>query len=387
MDAALAGLAFQCALVYLDDILVMSPTFEQHMEDLDKVFGALRAFGLHLKAKKCTFAESEVKYLGHIVSSHGVAPDPDKVRVITETNPSSRDEVRSFCGVAGYYRRYIKNFAEITKPLSAFINSRKPWKGLTPDMRMALDKVKEALVSEPILGHPDFGEKFEIQCDASPSAIAAALVQKEGTAERVIMYVSRCLKKHELHYHQYEREALAVVWAVAVFRPYTFGRPFRVVTDNKAVTQIFNRPHSSRLIRWVLALQKHDIEYVQRAASKHANVDGLSRCCHVPCDTTFTKNDNIEALQCEECVSAFEESERFCLSCKGTAACECQQVQILAAGPVGMREGRDLLLTANAFLEQPENVSDDMLPSLGELIKAQREDPALIKHISYIETR
>jgi exodeoxyribonuclease III len=385
MDAALAGLTFQCALVYLDDILVMSATFEGHLGDLDKVCNALRAFGLHLKAKKCTFAAAEVRYLGHIVSSHGVAPDPEKVRVIAETNPSSRDEIRSFCGVAGYYRRYVRDFAKVTKPLTAFINSRKPWAGLTPDMQEAIDKIKVALTSEPILGHPDFNEKFEIQCDASPSAIAATLTQRTGNTERVIMYASRCLKKHERNYHQYEREALAVVWAVAVFRAYTFGRPFRVVTDNKAVTQIFSRPHSSRLIRWVLGLQEHDIEYVQRAASKHANVDGLSRCCHIPCDTSFTKGDNIEALQCEECVSSFEESEKYCLSCKGTGPCECTQTHIPRADPIGTREGRELFQTAQAFLEEPDNIEDDMLPSLEELIRAQQEDPDLKRHIEHME--
>ena len=132
-------------------------------------------------------------------------------------------------------------------------------------MEEAVREVKQALTSKPVLAHPNFDLPFEIQCDASSVAISACLVQRVGEIEKVIMYASRALKPAETSYHQYEREALALVWACAVYRPYVLGRSFTVVTDCKALLYLTTRSHSARIIRWVVALEEYNASYRHRA--------------------------------------------------------------------------------------------------------------------------
>jgi hypothetical protein len=198
------------------------------------------------------------------VGKEGLMPNPEKTASIDEFQPQNRSDVASFHGMASYYRRFIKGFATIARPLTQYINSRKQWNGVTPEMQGAIDAIKKALTSDPIMAHPDFGLPFEIHCDASPCALGATLVQKIDGVEKVVMFISRTLKKHELNYH---REALALVWSCSVFRPYTIGRRFKVVTDNQAVTYLMKKNANSRVIRWVLALQQHQIEYVHRSGA------------------------------------------------------------------------------------------------------------------------
>ena len=138
MDMALQGLSYNCCLVFIDDVIVFSATFEQHLKDLTAVFSALRKVGIHLKAKKSTVASTEVDYLGHLVTSEGIRPSPDKLITIERFNPESREELRAFCGLTGYYRRFIHKYADVVRPLTAFVNSKLPWKGLTPAMKEAV---------------------------------------------------------------------------------------------------------------------------------------------------------------------------------------------------------------------------------------------------------
>ena len=236
MDSVLGGLNFRCALVYIDDVMIMSQTFEQHLKDIESVFDALRKGGIHLKAKKCMLGNDVVKYLGHIVSAKGISPDPERTKVIADFVPTSRAHVTSFHGMCSFYRKFVKNFSKRAKPLTVFINSRKPFKTITPEIQEAIDYLKGELLKAPIMAHPDFSLPFEVHCDASPFAMGATLVQKVEGEEKVVMYISRSLKSHEEKYMQFEREMLAVVWATAVFRPYTIGSKFNVVTDNKAVS-------------------------------------------------------------------------------------------------------------------------------------------------------
>ena len=145
--------------------------------------------------------------------------------------------------------------------------------------------------------HANFDIPFEIHCDASPHAVGATLVQQMDEVERVILYISRTLKTHEQPYHQYEKEMLAVVWSVIVFRPYTMGRPFKLITDNEAVSWLNKSSTSnSRLLRWTLTLNAHRIEFQHRKGHKHGDADGLSRAFRVPADFVWEKNDVVEAL-------------------------------------------------------------------------------------------
>jgi hypothetical protein len=163
-----------------------------------------------------------------------------------------------------YYRKYVKGFARLSKPITDFLKTKKKFEDHGEEVTTAISELKKILTSEPILCHPNFEEKFEVHCDAGPKGLGATLCQTIGGVERVVMFASRALRKHEVNYHQYEKEALAVVWSTAVFKPYLLETSFKVVTDNKAVTRLFTKNQNSRLIRWVLELQEFDIEFVHR---------------------------------------------------------------------------------------------------------------------------
>ena len=284
----------------------MSPTFEQHVKYIELVFDALRAGGIHLKAKKCNLGSDVVKCLGHVISEKGITPDTEKTRII-EFQPTSRADITSFHGMCSFYRKFVKNFSDKAKPLTVFINSRKPFKGITPELQEAINLLKSDLVKAPIIAHPDFSLPFEVHCDASPFALGATLVQRVEGGEKIIMYISRSLKGHEQKYMQFERELLAVVWATAVFRPYTIGCKFNVVTDNKAVSWLNTSTHTNpRLMRWMLSLNTHRITYVHRPGKQHVVPDALSRAFHVPSDVVYEKNDDVDAL----CVMRIVDSEK-----------------------------------------------------------------------------
>jgi transposase InsO family protein len=362
VDTVLGSLKFQCALAYADDVLVYSPTFEQHVAALDKVFAQFRTVGFHFKAKKSSFAMPTVAYLGHVVSADGIAPDPMKVKAIADAVPTSREDIRSWHGLASYYRKFIRNFSKLVRPLTVFMNSKLPWKGLTTDMRQAIDGVKAALTCRPILDYPDFSSEFEIHCDASPHAIGATLCQRVAGVERVVQYISRSLKPHEENYHQYEREALAVVWATGVCRPYILGRRFKVVTDNKAVTRLFQKQQNSRLIRWVLTLQEYDIEFVHRTASKHGNADALSRMSCPDVDYGY----EAEALVAEAC----------CATCVSEDPSTCGRRHGCDLGS-GARVCHPLHCSGTFMTAAALDTGHVGLPSVDSLRKAQGEDPAL----------
>jgi transposase InsO family protein len=370
VDTVLNSLKFQCALAYADDVLVYSSTFEQHLIDLERVFTQFKSANFHFKAKKSSFAMPSVGYLGHVISADGIAPDPMKVKAIADAEPQSRDDVRSWCGLASYYRKFIRNFAHSVRPLTNFLNTKKKWDGLSPEMADAIATIKRTITSHPVLDHPDFSAPFEIHCDASPHAVGATLCQRINGTERVVQYISRALKKHELNYHQYEREALAVVWSLGVFRPYVLSRRFKCVTDNKAVTRIFQKNQSSRLIRWALTLADYDVEFIHRAATKHGDADALTRMSVPPVDYGC----DIEALPCYECCSSCAAEEPICCpGCDSLDGCVCpppppHPTSCSTCCPVSLDE------------------ATTCLPSAAELIAAQRNDDFLNKHITKLDS-
>jgi hypothetical protein len=397
METALSGMVFQCALVFIDDILVYSPTFEQHVTDLRKVFSSLREFSIHLKSKKCELAMSEVKFLGHVVTEGGVSPDPGKVKCILDAEPESRKDIRAWQGLASYYRRYIKDFAKIVRPLTKFVHSKKPW-FMSPEMKVSIKGIKDALTTEPILAHPNFDLPFEVHCDASPEALGAVLVQKIGSIERVVMFISRALRKEEVKYHQYEREALALYWSITVFRPYLLGKQFKVVTDCKALLYVASRPQNARLIRWAIALEEYDIEYKHRAGSRHGNADGLTRNNKMPSNVKYGRESGVEIL----CLNSIQTSSPTCSQSfyPSCPAMSKQSPQCLASftpqeqpshHSCSQKEGKDFVTHSCAITavqarfidEGPEDLS---LPSLESLIKAQSEDKNLLRVRSYVDS-
>ena len=232
MDSGLSGLHWETCLFYLDDIIVFSSTWEEHLTRLRQVFERLRHADLKLGAEKCTFAAKEVSYLGHRVMEEGLLPDSALLAAIREIPPpKTATEVRSFLGLAGYYRRYVKNFAAIAGPLHA--PTRKDavfhW---SADCQTALDRLKTLLTTSPITASPDFSQAFRLYTDASTAGLGAILAQVRDGKERIICCASRSLNQAEKAYPATKLECLAIVWAVAKFRPYLMAMPFEVFTDH-----------------------------------------------------------------------------------------------------------------------------------------------------------
>ncbi|TPX29986.1 hypothetical protein SmJEL517_g06300, partial [Synchytrium microbalum] len=210
MDMALVGLKWQCCLVYLDDIIVFSNTFDQHLQDIEKVLKRLLEQGLSLKASKCNFCAEEVEYLGHIVSRHGIRPGNRKVQAVQEFPiPENVSAVRSFLGLTSYYRRFIPNYTKIASPLLQLLPHDVVWTW-TDSQSHAFAVLKEALISAPILAMPKSGRPYTVQTDASLLGLGAILSQKdEHNHERVIAYASRVLSPAEKKWDTRELEALA----------------------------------------------------------------------------------------------------------------------------------------------------------------------------------
>lgn len=221
MDTVLAGLKWNFVQVYLDDVIIASTTFDELLRHIETVFMSLESANLKLKASKCHFACTQVKYLGHIITRDGVKPDPEKVATIAAWEvPTTVANLSSFIGLAGYYRRLIKDFAKHEKVLRDAMKglSQRAKIELNPDGITAFHYLKNALMNDPVLVLSDFTgkSKFELHTDASDCGISAILVQI--SPEGVVQYASRMLTANELKLHTQEKEALAIVWGCSKFR-------------------------------------------------------------------------------------------------------------------------------------------------------------------------
>ena len=211
MDCVLAGLNWQSCLVYLDDIIILGRSFPEHLNHLKEVCDRFRKAGLKLKPSKCNLDQREVTFLCHIVSDKGVSTDPTKTKAIRNwPTPTSRREVQQFLGLANYYRRFMKDFATIAKPLHQLTEKSREflWSERCEE---AFRQIKHMLTSAPILAFPDFTKTFILDTDASNEGIGAVLSQVVDGRETVIAYASRVLSKAERGYCVTRRELLAVV--------------------------------------------------------------------------------------------------------------------------------------------------------------------------------
>ena len=273
MEDCLGDLHLNICLVYIDDLIVFSKSFEEHIRRLELVLHRLGECGLKLAPQKCEFFKRKVKYVGHVVSEQGIEADPEKVDKIkhwpTPTNP---EQVRQFLGFAGYYRKFVKDFSKIAKPLSelmprsAMKKSRRPrqvyqaeWKwGNEQDE--AFKKLIACLSTPPVLGYPDYSKPFELHTDASMQGLGAVLYQEQEGILRVIAYASRGLSRSEKNYSAHKLEFLCLKWAISEkFHDYLYGQDFVVMTDNNPLTYILT---SARLDatghRWLASLASYN---------------------------------------------------------------------------------------------------------------------------------
>ena len=282
MDLVLAGLQWSECLVYLDDIIVLGRSFEEHLKNLQSVLQRLRQAGLRLKLSKCSFFQHQVKYLRHIISREGVATDPAKTQKVADWPvPTSKREVQQFLGFAGYYRRFIREFAHTARPLYRLTERTATFKW-TEECADAFQALRQSLCSTPVLAYPDFTRPFILDTDASDTGIGAVLSQTSSDGnERVIAYGSRLLTKPERQYCVNRHELLAVVYFTKQYRSYLTGRKFVLRTDHGSLTWLRNfKDPEGQLARWLERLQDLEFEIVHRRGRSHTNADALSR---LPC--------------------------------------------------------------------------------------------------------
>ena len=293
METCLGDLNLTQCMVYIDDVVVFSRSFEEHLDRLNAVFSRLREAGLKLKPSKCRLMQREMKFLGHVVSAQGVATDPEKVEVVRRWPvPTNQKELQSFLGFAGYYRRFIDGFAKIAAPLHSLVggaaskgarkkqnHKAKPEFSWGPNQQAAFETLIERCVTAPVLGYANYTEPFKLNTDASRDGLGAVLYQVQGGQEKVIAFASRSLSAAEKNYPAHKLEFLALKWAVCEkFRDYLLGGSFVVRTDNNPLTYLLT---SAKLDatgqRWVAQLADFQFAIEYRAGRENRDADALSR--------------------------------------------------------------------------------------------------------------
>lgn len=266
------------AFAYLDDLIVLGSTLEEHMHNLREVFRRLREAGLVINHEKCQFLQKQLRYLGHIVSDQGLHTDPDTVKAVQEfPRPQKIRSLRSFLGLASWYRRFVPDFATIAAPLHHLLKKGVRWRWGEQEEE-AWEKLKEALIHSPVLTYPRFELPFALQADASGLGLGAALTQEINGEEKVIAYASRALRGPELNYSTTEKECLAVIFGLRKFKPYIEGYHVVVITDHQSLKWLRNIPNpTGRIARWIMEMQQYDLEIRYRKGNQHTVPDALSR--------------------------------------------------------------------------------------------------------------
>ncbi|CAN6562609.1 unnamed protein product [Malus baccata var. baccata] len=267
--------------VFMDDFSVYGDSFDTCLHHLSLVLKRCQETNLVLNWEKCHFMVSHGLVLGHIISEKGIEVDKSKVElVISLPIPTTVREVRSFLGHAGFYRRFMKNFSMISRPLCRLLQ-----KDVTFDMNeefvVAFNKLKELLSTAPVIMPPDWSLPFELMCDASDYVVGAVLGQRVNKVPHVIYYASRTLNDAQLNYSTTENELLAVVFALEKFRSYLIGTKVIVFSDHAALKYLLTKKDAKpRLIRWILLLQEFDLEIKDKKGSENVIADHLSRLVH-----------------------------------------------------------------------------------------------------------
>ncbi|MCG8047712.1 MAG: reverse transcriptase, partial [Candidatus Thiodiazotropha endolucinida] len=286
METVFRTLQWRELLIYMDDILSMSCSFDEGIERLGRIFERLRAANLKLKPSKCLFFQKETKFLGHIVSSKGVATDPEKVSSILDWPPCrTAKQCRSFLGLASYYRQFCPGFAEVARPLHKLCEkgAKFIWDSLA---QAAFDNLKKLL--------------FILDTDASAFSVGVVLSQVQNGHERVIAYMSKSINQHEQRYCTTRKELLAVIMSLKTFHSYLYGQEILLRTDNMAVKWLRSlRAPTGQTFRWLQQLETYNITTEHRSGKSHVTADALSRKPCKVCQRQDSLNATDDALNSE----------------------------------------------------------------------------------------
>jgi hypothetical protein len=272
-------------VVFIDDILIYSKNEEEHAKHLRIVLTRLREHQLYAKFSKCAFWLEEIQFLGHVLPAKGIAVDPSKVKDILEWNsPTTVHQVRSFLGLAGYYRRFILDFSKIVKPIMGLLKNdiKFDWSSKCNE---AFEQLKVLLTTALVLAQPDIEKPFDVYCDASGSGLECVLMQ-EG---QVITYASQQLRRHEEHYPTHDLELAAAVHALKIWRHYLLGNTCHLYTDHKSLKYIFTQSElNMRQRRWLELIKDYDLQIHYHPGKANVVADALSRKASCHCLTVRT---------------------------------------------------------------------------------------------------
>eukprot|EP00253_Pinus_taeda_P010834 PITA_10834 len=262
----------------MDDFNPYGSSFQEALSNLGKVLSKCIKKNLSLSPKKCEFLMTKGTVLGHTISHQGLQVDPSKVSIIKSVPPPQKvRDVRSFLGLAGYYRRFIKDFSKLASPLFGILAKDVEFK-CSDDCHKALNELKDKLVSAPILRGPNWALPFHIHTDASNKAVGAALGKVEYQLPYAIYFVSKNVSKAEMNYTVTEKDFLVVVHSLNKLRHYITGYQTFVHTDHAAIRYLMNKLDvNARIIRWLLLLQQFDLTIVDKPGKENFVVDFLSR--------------------------------------------------------------------------------------------------------------
>ncbi|XP_051953222.1 retrovirus-related Pol polyprotein from transposon opus [Xyrauchen texanus] len=412
MERCMGDLNRKQVLVFIDDLIVFSKTLEEHESRLLQVLNRLKEYGLKLSPEKCRFFQTSVRYLGHIVSRDGVETDPAKVEALkTWPKPTNLKELRSFLGFAGYYRRFVREYSKIIKPLTDLTAGypplrksgiKKPKEGSyfnpkeefgdrwTQDCQSAFDSIIGKLTSAPVLGFANPKLPYVLHTDASTTGLGAALYQEQEGQMRVIAFASRGLTKGESRYPAHKLEFLALKWAVtSKFSDYLYGVEFTVVTDSNPLTYILTSAKlDATSYRWLSSLSTYNFKLQYRAGSQNQDADGLSRRQHgEPLDDLISQKERerIRQFTLNHFMRPGVESSVF-MADTIRAICERHQVIGSSNNPSSSHFSLALVETIaqhedalpNEFQYEDEHGLPD-LPHLSEtsLAELQRKDPEM----------
>ena len=284
-------------IVFLDDILIFSKTLAEHKIHVRKALDLLRRNKLYATAKKCAFFKEKLTFLGHVVSAEGISMEEDKVKSIRQwPAPTSVVGVRSFLGLAGYYRKFVKNFSKIASPMTKLLQKNEPFQWKEPQQK-AFEALKLAVSTAPTLILPDDSKPYVVTADASGFAVGATLSQDHGRGLQPIAFMSKKMLERELRYPTHEHELLAVVCALKEWRHYLHGRKFTIITDHQSLRHLLTQPHlSGRQARWLEFLQQFDLGFEYKPGRSNVVADALSRRADLQLKAARLSNMKMEVV-------------------------------------------------------------------------------------------